>query len=222
MNPPILYIPTIQKNLDIKLSKKEIAKLPKNLFLAYSIQYKHLAKSIKQQLQKNNIKVQKFQQVLGCSKVNTTLPILLVSTGKFHAQNLMLQTPIMKEILKKPLVSLYRLENNKIIKISEKQVNKLKAKNKTALIKFLKADKIGILVSTKPGQERLKDAIKLKNQLENKNKKSFIFISNNIDTAQFENFNIDSWVNTACPGLAMDNSDTININDLPSTSIKII
>lgn len=205
ISTPILYIPAIQKNLEIKLSKPQIAKLPKNIFLAYSIQYKELAKQVKSQLQKNNIKVQRFQQVLGCSKLNTTLPILLVSTGKFHAQNLMLQTPI-----------LYTLENNKIIKIPEKQVNKLKAKKKTALIKFLKADKIGILVSTKPGQENLNKAIKLKNQLEKKNKQPFIFISNNIDTNQFENFNIDSWVNTACPGLAIDNFNIINIDDLPN------
>lgn len=205
ISTPILYIPTIQKNLDIKLSKPQIAKLPKNIFLAYSIQYRELAKQVKSQLQKNNIKVQKFHQVLGCSRVNTTLPILLVSTGKFHAENLMLQTPI-----------LYTLENNKIIKIPEKQVNKLKAKKKTALIKFLKADKIGILVSTKPGQENLNKAIKLKNQLEKKNKQPFIFISNNIDTNQFENFNIDSWVNTACPGLAIDNFNIINIDDLPN------
>jgi len=204
MQTPILYIPTIQKNLDINLSNKEIAKLPKKLFLAYSIQYKELAKQIKSQLQKNHIKIPKFQQVLGCSKVNTTLPILLVSTGKFHAQNLMLQTPI-----------LYVVDGNKIIKVSDKEIQKLKIKKKTALMKFLKADKIGILVSTKPGQERLKDAINLKKKLKNKNKKPFIFISNNIDINQFENFNIDSWVNTACSGIAMDNPNIINVDDLP-------
>jgi len=203
MQPPILHIPAIQKNLNITLSKQEIAKLPKTLFLAYSIQYKTLAKSIKQQLQSNKIKIQKFQQVLGCTKINTKLPILLISTGKFHAQNLFLQTPI-----------LYTLENNKIIKISNKEILRLKAKKKTALIKFLKADKIGILVSTKPGQENLNKAIKLKQKLEKKHKQSYIFISNNIDTAQFENFNIDSWVNTACPGLAFDNADIINIDEI--------
>jgi len=206
MNTPILYIPTIRKNLDIKLYNKEIAKLPKKLFLAYSIQYKELAKQIKSQLEQNNVKIPQFQQVLGCSKVNTTLPILLVSTGKFHAQNLMLQTPI-----------LYKVENNKITRVSDKEVSKIRVKKKTALIKYLKADKIGILVSTKPGQENLDKAIKLKKQLENKNKKPFIFISNNIDISQFENFNIDSWVNTACSGIAMDNSNIINIDELPST-----
>ena len=78
----------------------------------------------KKQLEQNHIKIQKFQQVLGCSKVNTTLPILLISTGKFHAQNLIIQNN-----------NIYLLENNKIIKISEKQVNKLKAKKKK-LMKF--------------------------------------------------------------------------------------
>ena len=94
MKPHLLYIEAIRKNLDVKLSKEEIAKLPKKLFLAYSVQYRELAKKIKSQLESNKIKVVDFQQVLGCSKVNTKLPILLVSTGKFHLQNLMLSSPI--------------------------------------------------------------------------------------------------------------------------------
>ena len=200
----ILYIPTIQKNLSTKLSKSQIAKLPKKLFLAYSIQYKSLAESVKQQLQSNNIKIPEFQQVLGCSKINTKLHVLLISTGKFHAQNLFLQTPI-----------LYTLKNNKIIKISSKEINKLKAKKRTSIIKFLNADKIGILVSTKLGQENLKQAEKLKNKLKKQNKQPYIFISNNIDITQFENFNIGSWINTACPGLAYDSSKMINVDELP-------
>jgi len=202
---PILYIPAIQK-LDIKLAKTEINKLPKKIFLTYSIQYKKLAENIKKQLQSNKIEIRGFKQVLGCSKINTNLPILLVSTGKFHAQNLMLQ-------LKIPI--LYILENNKIIKISEKEIKTVENKKKTALMKFLKADSIGILVSTKPGQNRLKDALKLKNKLEKQGKKTYIFISNNINISEFENFNIDSWVNTACPGLSLDNFNIINIDELP-------
>tara|TARA_Y100000034_G_scaffold92668_1_gene112023 strand:+ start:3200 stop:3820 length:621 start_codon:yes stop_codon:yes gene_type:complete len=206
MKPPILFIPAIQKNLDIKINKSEIKKLPKKLFLAYSIQYKELAENIKSQLTKNKIKVIKQQQVLGCSKISNknNIPILLISTGKFHAQNLYLQTPI-----------LYVLENNKIIKIPESEIRNLKAKKKTALIKFLKAERVGILVSTKPGQENLNRAVKLKKQLEGKGRQAYVFISNNIDITQFENFNIQSWINTACSGLSMDNPDIININELP-------
>jgi 2-(3-amino-3-carboxypropyl)histidine synthase len=107
------------------------------------------------------------------------------------------------------------LENKKIIKISAKKIQELKAKQRTALIKYFQADKIGILVSTKPGQENLEKAINLKNKLKKKNKQVFVFVSNNIDIAQFENFNIDSWVNTACPGLARDSPNIINIGELP-------
>jgi diphthamide biosynthesis enzyme Dph1/Dph2-like protein len=200
----LLYIESKQKNLTIKTSKAELKKLPKKLFLAYSIQYKDLAILYRKELEKNKIKVETFQQVLGCSKVNTKLPILLIGTGRFHAQNLYLQTPI-----------LYVLENNKIIRIPQTEIDKLKAKKRTALIKYLKADNIGILVTTKPGQENLNKAIKLKQKLEKNKKKPYIFISNNIDISQFENFSIDSWINTACSGLAMDNPNIINIDDLP-------
>ena len=204
----ILYIQAKQNNLSIKLNKPEMLRLPKQLFLVYSIQYKQLAENIKKQLVKHKIKIIKFQQVLGCSKISNkdNLPILLVGSGRFHAQNLMLQAH----------ERLYVLENNKIIKIPDKEINELKAKRKTALIKFLRADKISILVSTKPGQENLNQAIKLKEKIEKQNnqKKVFIFISNNIDTSQFENFNIDSWINTACAGLSMDNSNIINISEI--------
>jgi 2-(3-amino-3-carboxypropyl)histidine synthase len=202
--PRILYIESKQKNSDINLDKAEISKLPKKLFLAYSIQYKLLAESIREQLKKEGIKTEGFQQVLGCSKIKTNFPVLLVSTGKFHAQNLFLQTPI-----------LYILENNKIAQISEKDIKAQIIRKKTALLKFLKSEKIGILVSTKPGQEKLNKAIKLKAILEKKGKQAYIFVSNNINTNQFENFSIDSWVNTACPGLCMDNSSIINIEDIP-------
>jgi len=201
----ILFIESKLKNIEKStLSNKEIAKLSKKLFLAYSIQYKELAYNIAKQLKKQGIKIEKIQQVLGCSKINTNLPILLIGTGRFHAINLYLQSPI-----------IYMLENNKIIQIPKQEIERLRAKRKTALIKFLKADNIGILVSTKPGQNQLNKATKLKQKLKKQGKNPYIFISNNIDTNQFENFQIDSWINTACPGLAIDNPNIINLTELP-------
>lgn len=200
----VLYIKSKQKNLISGLSKSELKKLPKKLFLAYSIQYIDLAKKIKKQLQDSKIKVDKFQQVLGCSQVNTKLPILLVGTGRFHATNLYVQSP-----------QIFILEGNKIIKIPSSEIEKIKIRKRTALMKFLKADNIGILVTTKPGQENLNKAIKLKQKLSKQGKIPYIFMSNNIEITQFENFNIQSWINTACVGLAMDNQNIINIADIP-------
>ncbi len=84
-------------------------------------------------------------------------------------------------------------------------------------MRFLNAEKVGILISTKPGQENLKKALSLRTKL--KDKKSYLFINNNIDLKEFENFGIDSWVNTACPRLDFDSS-VINIDDLNSRHPK--
>ena len=203
----ILFIPAIQRNLKLELSLKEIKKLPKKILLLYSIQYQDLAKAIKSQLLKANIKIPKTQQILGCSKIKTSIPILVISTGKFHSLNLYLQTP-----------ELYVLEGKTIRKIPQSDIQKLKTQRKTALIRFLSADNIGILISTKPGQKNLKKALRLKEKIEKKyknKKKVFIFISNNIDINQFENFNIDSWVNTACSGLIIDKPTIINYSEIP-------
>ncbi len=211
----LLFIPSKLKNLKSNLPNSEIAKLPEKIFLAYSIQYKELAYNIAEQLKKQKIHVQKIQQVLGCTKLNTKLPVLLIGQGRFHAINLYLQSPI-----------IYKLENNKIIQIPQKEIQTIKTKRKTALMKFLNAKTIGILVSTKPGQQFqgkvkrrkplgcLGHAIKLKNKLKKQNKQVYVFLSNNIGINQFENFKIDSWVNTACSGLALDNPKIINFSEL--------
>lgn len=199
----VLFIESKIKNLNRDLDKSEISKLPKKLLLAYSIQYKDLALLVKKQLELNNFKITNFQQVLGCSKIQTKEPILLIGQGRFHALNLYLQAP-----------EVFVLENNKITKIPEEEIEKAKSKKKAALLKFLSANNIGILISTKPGQENLNLAIKIKEKLEKKSKQVFLFMSNNIDISQFENFPIDSWVNTACSGLANDNPKIINYQDI--------
>ncbi|MBT4135822.1 hypothetical protein HOD75_04795 [archaeon] len=200
----ILYIESKSRKADIKISKSEIKKLPKKIFLAYTVQFKDFTLQFKKQLKENKIQVEKTQQVLGCSKINTKSPILLIGTGRFHALNLYLQAP-----------SVFILEGDKITKIPESEIQKLKQKRKTALIKFLHAENIGILVSTKPGQENLKIAEKIKKQLIKQKKKPYIFLANNIDINQFENFNIQSWINTSCPGLANDNTNILNHTELP-------
>jgi diphthamide biosynthesis enzyme Dph1/Dph2-like protein len=199
----VLYIESKLKNNELSIPEEEIKKLPKSIFLAYSLQYKDLAEKIKKQLLKASIKITKFQQVLGCSKIKANDSVLLIGAGRFHAMNLYLQAP-----------RTYLLEGNGIIEIPKKDIELLRIRLKTALIKFLSAKSIGILVSTKPGQENMIKALELKEKLKKKGKEVYIFLSNNINPNQFENFNIDSWVNTACSGLSMDNPEIINYDEL--------
>lgn len=196
----------IDKSKILEISKK----LPKNIAIAYSIQYKDIAIEIRNILSKNH-KITKLIQVLGCSKPKfskDTSAILLISDGKFHAISLAYETKLL----------VYILENNQLTKISERDIEILGKKQKASYLKFLNADKIGILVSTKPGQQNLKKALEFKKKL--KNKISYLFISNNINVNEFENFGLNSWVNTACPRLDMEKSSIININRLNLSNTK--
>lgn len=192
-----LFIP-IKSNRKLDLSK--LKNLPKNLAIAYSIQYKFQAEELRKFL-----KPIFFTQILGCSKPNfpkNTKAVLLVSDGKFHAISLAYESDL----------PVYLFTGRTIQKISKTEVEIFSRKKKGALLKFLHSKKIGILISTKPGQENLMHAIEFRKM--QKNKDSYLFIANNIDTNEFENFQIDSWVNTSCPRMDMNNSSIINIADI--------
>jgi 2-(3-amino-3-carboxypropyl)histidine synthase len=73
------------------------------------------------------------------------------------------------------------------------------------LNKFSKAKTIGILISSKPGQENLKSAEVVKEQLEKKGKKVYMFYFDTLIPEELLNFpQIEAWVNTACPRISID------------------
>ena len=203
---PVKIKSKVNKSKILSLSKE----LPKNISIAYSIQYKDIALEIKKILSQTH-KITKLIQVLGCSKpsfLRNTKAVLLISSGKFHAISLAIGSGL----------PIYMLEHNQLRKISKQDIESFKKKQKTSYLKFLHADKIGILVSTKPGQQNLKKANEFKRKL--KDKKSYLFISNNIDTREFENFGLNSWVNTACPRLDMENNSIINIDKIKPSQFQ--
>lgn len=201
-----LFVPAkIKSSVNEKAIKEISEKLPKNLSIVYSIQYQDTAKEIKEILSKNHT-ITSFLQVLGCSKPNfskSTKAVLLIGSGRFHAVSLAMETNL----------PVYVLYNNSMQEISKKEIESLKTKKKASYLKFLNSDNIGILVSTKPGQENLKRALELKKSPVMKNKKAYILIGNNLSPIEFENFQLDSWINTACPRLDFDAS-VVNLRDI--------
>jgi len=193
-----------KQSLDENLLPEILKELPKNIIIAYSIQYKELASEIKDKLSKTK-NILSIIQVLGCSQPKipkSTQAILLISDGKFHGTSLALETG-------KPV---YVFNGSKLEQISESDINKLKQQKKISYMKYLHADKVGILISTKPGQQNLNKAIDIKKQLK---KESYLFICNNVNTTEFENFpQIQSWINTACPRLDLQTNKLINISKI--------
>jgi len=204
--PKILYIEARKKlKLNKELVKELAGGLPNTIYLAYSIQYKKLAEELKKELAKSRtIKIHGSSQVLGCSKLKTSTPILLIGSGRFHALNLALSSQ--KEV--------FIFDNYSISKIGKEEIEQEQRKEKGNYLKFLASKEIGILVSTKSGQQNLSLALKLKDKLKKQGKNPFLFLSDNINIQELENFPIDLWINTACPGISLDSPRIIDSRNL--------
>lgn len=198
----VLYISS-KINSKINENKIRSLKLPKNIAIAYSIQYKNIAEKIKEILSERH-NITGMIQVLGCSKPKfskNTQVVLLITSGRFHAVSLALETKL----------PVYILESDKLREISREEISSFEKRKHVSYMNFLNSDTVGILISTKPGQENMKEALLLKDKLGNK--RSYLFLGNEIDTRQFENFNINAWINTACPRLDFEGF-VFNIEDL--------
>lgn len=187
-----------------RLNKEKVVgltkKLPKNLAITYSIQFKDIATEIKNVLKDKNIT--SFTQVLGCSKpvFKNTDAILLIGSGKFHGISLAYNTKLPVYILNRDTLNI----------VSKQDIEIIEKKQRALYLRYLNSNKVGIIVSTKPGQSKLKTALAFK---KDSDKKTYVFLTNNINSNEFENFRVDSWINTACPRLDMD-SNIINIDKL--------
>ena len=201
----VLFIEALRKNFDIPKNIDSIlSKLPKTLYLVYTIQYKKYAQQIKELLGNSEFEIKGFTQVLGCANLKTDADaILLIGSGRVHALEMALMTG--KEV--------YILEGNSLNKITKQEIEQYYKNRKTQLTKFYASDKVGIIVSMKPGQCNMKQALEFAEKLKEKGKQPYIFVENFIDIKEFENFPIDSWINTACPGLELDNG-MLNLRDL--------
>ena len=194
----------VSVNLNQQSSSKAVTK---KVGIVTTAQHKHKLKEIKDILEKRNIKAEIGGQILGCNVDNAKKiknkvdAFLYVGSGRFHPIEVQLETG-KKVVMANPLTD--------EAKVLEKQeTEKLKKQQKGALLKFLSSKEIGIIVSTKPGQNKFKKALELKNKIKNKN--CYIFMTDTIDYDELQNFPfIECWVNTACPRFADDKKGVVN------------
>lgn len=86
------------------------------------------------------------------------------------------------------------------------------------MLSFMSSKEIGVLISTKPGQYKIKKAYELEDKFPEK--KIYFLLFNTLNYSGLENFPfIECFVNTACPRISYDEADKIrkpiiNIDDL--------
>jgi len=187
----------------IVLPDVAISKLPQNIGVFTTIQFINCLSDICVQIKsagKNPIlfkakHAEHEGQILGCSidKFDAD-SFLFIGDGMFHPTALAIKN-------NKP-VYIYNPFSKQFFELDLEIIEKYNKKTQGAYAKFLSSENIGILVSTKPGQNRLNDAEKLKNS---QDKNCYILIQNDIDFQGLENFPfIDCFVNTACPRIGYD------------------
>lgn len=194
-----------KSDLDVSRSvEKAVKYLKGSVGIVTTAQHKHKLKEIQKILKDKGIQSEIGGQVLGCDasaakmKVDT---ILYVGSGRFHPIRIQLETG-KKVVMANPFV-----DEAKVLEKSE--VEKLEKQQRGALVKFLSSKEIGIIVSTKLGQNKIKKAMELKNKLKDKN--CYIFMSDTINYDELQNFPfVECWINTACPRFADDKKGVIN------------
>ncbi len=157
-------------------------------------------------------------QILGCDAyhdsfgediIQTTDISIYVGDGMFHPKALLLAQMRSKTI--KPVLIWNPVTEKKQI-IDKKDIIDQIKKLRTNIMKFLHAQTIGLLVTVKPGQQYLKNALKLKEKWAQEGKKAYIFIDDDLSIQLLENYPfVDVWVNTACPRIGMDDITTIEV-----------
>ena len=207
---------------EIKLSEEILIYLQKHkiqsLGLFASVQFLQLDR-IKKQLEQLGISIHTSKakranvpvQILGCdmyhdsfdANIFSAVDILLyIGDGLFHPKALLL-SQIIKDTCKPVLI--WDPIGQCMSIISQKDIQQQVNKTMANLKKFLLANTIGILVTVKPGQQYLANALKLEEEIKKKGKQAYIFIDDTLDLRHMENYPfVDVWVNTACPRIGAD------------------
>ena len=211
----------------INLSGLDVSILPKNIGLVTTVQFLDFVDEIKKYLEINGKGIfidkikQKYEgQLLGCDiggaeKIKDEVDAFLyIGTGKFHPLGIALNVD--KEVF------CYEPINAILSKIHKSEVEMYNKKRRSAYMKFLETEEIGILVSLKPGQNNFRKAVELKKQLKDKN--CYIFVFDTLDFNQIENFPfIQCWVNTACNRILDDyekfRKPLVDMNSIPFDAI---
>ena len=206
----------------LPLVKKALPKIKKSVALVSTPQHIHTLPKIKKFLESNSKSpiIPKHGprstldgQILGCDFPKTGCDqYLYIGSGTFHPLGLAVST-------NKPVLIIDPLL--KEIKDTDPLKKKWLQRRAAALDKARNASTFGILVSTKPGQTRLKLAERLKSKLESNKKEAFLIIADELSPQNLLGIKVDCMISTACPRL-MDDSSNYHAPVLSPPELEIL
>lgn len=200
-----------KSTIDVKIPENYIKELPSKIGLVTTVQFIDQLEKVKKKLEQNKKTVFygkgarcKYRgQILGCDvgaaehMKETVDAFLYIGAGEFHPLMIALKT-------NKPVFK-FNPATNEFSKIKKEEIKKISNKLTAMKAKFFSSQTVGVLVSTKQGQQNLKLAEKLRKDYPEKH--FHIFAFDTLDFDQLMNFNdVEFWVNTACNRIVYDDA----------------
>jgi 2-(3-amino-3-carboxypropyl)histidine synthase len=197
-------IPSLRKN------QEYLEKRGKNIGLATTVQHILELENVETFLKTHGFNVYRGKgservlydgQVLGCNfSVCTSIEdevdyFLYIGTGQFHPLGISLSTS--KSVL---ALDPY---TEQITDMRHEKMTLLK-KRYALIEKARGAKKFGLVVSTKKGQFRMKEALEIKKKLHKMGKRAYLLLTREITPESLQGFNLDVYVICACPRIALD------------------
>lgn len=193
----------------LKIIRDEF-KIPSKIGLLTTIQYINSLDNVKSELEQEGFRVKigsgderiKYNgQVLGCnfstakSIMSDVSGFLFIGDGQFHPLGVALVTD--KAVLAfDPLAD--KIQN--IVEFKEKILRQRSG----AIAKAKECSNFGIIVTTKPGQNRFKYALKIKEKLQRHKHHGTLITMDNITPETLDYLPFQAYINTACPRLTID------------------
>ena len=207
-----------QIDADLSILQKSLDKLSSfnTIGLVTTIQHIHQLDAVKEFYEKNGKKVvvgrpygfaKKPGQILGCDigsaasidkQVNA---IVYFGGGMFHPLGALLMTT-------KPFLVVEPFQGSVEFIDQYREIYKKRSNGK--ILASVKARSFGILVTTKNGQHNMAMAKLLKGKIEQQGMSAGILVANTFDFESVSNMReFDAFVNTACPRIAIDDTDRL-------------
>lgn len=214
------------------LPEKFIEGLPHKVAVFTTIQFMNSLEPIMKQIEATGRETVVFKtghtrhqgQILGCNVqkfkeyANEEFDdFVYVGDGFFHPKALLWKNEDKKVHYYNPFSGHYST-------VDYSEMLGIKKKYTASIAKFYMSNKIGVLISTKPGQFMIKRAYELEEEYPDK--EFYFFIDNTLDFNALEDFNfIQCWINTACPRIAFDDSikitkPVVNMEDIKKERAK--
>ncbi|MBI2971927.1 MAG: diphthamide biosynthesis enzyme Dph2 [Candidatus Aenigmarchaeota archaeon] len=204
---PVLYFPW---NMRASLDGADFSSIhEEHIGIVTTVQHTDLLSEVRDLLVKAGKKPFFAGNILGCytlpaQKIESNVDaFLFVGSGKFHPLGMR----------GKPVYT-FDLETKAVEKLDTALFEKRRF---AAIYKAKDAKTFGIIVSTKEGQRELLGAAeRVRQQLEEKDKKAYVLIMDEVTSAKLEGLKVDAFVNTACPRIMDDHfaKPLINAEDI--------